>query len=315
MIGDNIIKAKELLEKGEIIGLPTETVYGLAGNGFAEDACTAIFQAKNRPSFDPLILHSYGLEGIQQFTQNIPEAAIKLAKAFWPGPLTLLLERNELVPDIVTSGLPRVAVRVPNHPTALKLLQQLPFPLAAPSANPFGYISPTTAQHVSAQLGNKVAYILDGGNCNIGIESTIVGFENDEAIIYRKGGLAIEAIESIIGKVNIKAHSDSNPKAPGMLKRHYSPTTPIILGDIPTLIDTHKNKNIAVLSFNQKYNNNIPHKILSPLSDDGEAAKNLFAYLRTLDGLNLDLILAELVPEKGLGLAINDRLLRSAAGE
>ena len=222
-IGLNIEKAAELLNAGEIIGIPTETVYGLAGNALNEDAILQIYSAKNRPKFDPLIAHTDSLEKVEDLVKNIPEKAATLAKHFWPGPLTILLEKKLNVPDLLTSGLSRIAIRIPNHPLTKQLLSKLDFPLAAPSANPFGYVSPTTAQHVQDQLGDKIPYILDGGPCKVGLESTIVGFENDEVIIYRLGGTKVEEIEKLIGPVKIQVNESSNPAAPGMLKSHYSP--------------------------------------------------------------------------------------------
>lgn len=318
MIGKDLDKAIAYLEKGLLVGMPTETVYGLAGNALNEQAILRIFKAKNRPYFDPLIVHIGHLEKINQYAQNIPEQALLLAQHFMPGPLTLLLEKKEIIPDLVTAGSQLVAIRIPSHPLSLSLLSRLNFPLAAPSANPFGYISPTTAQHVSRQLADQVSYILDGGPSQIGLESTIVGFENNEAVIYRKGGLAIEAIASIIGKVQVKAHSTSNPKSPGQLKSHYAPSTPFqISQDIPSLLDQYHHKKVGVLSFQQAHtaSNIYLNLVLSSKGMLEEAAQNLFAMMRKLDEAQLDIILAELVPDKQLGRAINDRLKRASVQE
>jgi L-threonylcarbamoyladenylate synthase len=217
-IGKDIRKAKALLERGELVAIPTETVYGLAGNALDANAVTKIFQVKNRPHFDPLIVHVADFSSAESFVEEIPIAAKKLAERFWPGPLTILLKRKQLIPDLVTSGLETVGIRCPDHSLTNQLLQSLSFPLAAPSANPFGYISPTQPSHVNDQLGGKVKYILDGGECKVGIESTIIGFDQTRPTIYRMGGLSIEEIESIIGKVNVQLHSTSNPKAPGQLR-------------------------------------------------------------------------------------------------
>ncbi|MES2733756.1 MAG: L-threonylcarbamoyladenylate synthase, partial [Bacteroidota bacterium] len=184
-IGTNISHAIDLLQQGEVVAIPTETVYGLAGNALNTKAVARIFSVKNRPTFDPLIIHTNSLEKVLQFVDEMPAQAKTLAQACWPGPLTLLLPRKDSIPDLVTSGLDTVAVRIPNHSLTLSLLEALEFPLAAPSANPFGYISPTTAEHVYNQLGKKIPYILDGGPCLVGIESTIVGFEDGEPTIYR----------------------------------------------------------------------------------------------------------------------------------
>ena len=314
--GNNIAVAKEFLVKGELVAIPTETVYGLAGNALNDGAVISIFEVKNRPAFDPLIIHTDSLEKVQHYTSDFPEKALLLAKEFWPGPLTLLLPKKQIIPDLVTSGLDNVAVRIPNHPLLLDLLRTLPFPLAAPSANPFGYISPTNAAHVNAQLGDKIPYILDGGESEVGIESTIVGFENGEAIIYRLGGLAIEEIEKVIGKVTIMPHSSSNPKAPGMLKSHYAPRKPLYLDQRSAFAESEE-KLTGYLLFDQYFEgvDTKYQKVLSRSGDMKEAAHNLFAFLRELDSSPVEQIRAEFVPTNGLGPAINDRLQRAAAKE
>lgn len=315
MIGKDINKAINLLQQGEVIGLPTETVYGLAANALDPDTVSRIFSIKQRPSFDPLIVHVSSFEHIFLYTEDFPEPLLKLAEAFMPGPLTLLLKKKSIIPDIVTSALAHVAIRIPNHETTLSVLKALDFPLAAPSANPFGYISPTTAQHVEAQLGNKIPYILDGGPCNIGIESTIVGMENDVVTIYRKGGLSISNIEKVVGKVKVKTTSSSHPAAPGMLLSHYAPKASVIIGEASDVnISGYNLDKIGCIRFMEK-SPIVPSKNQIVLSETGnykEAAKNLFAALRLLDTLNLDLIIAELLPEEDLGIAINDRLKRAA---
>ncbi len=312
-IDTNIETAKQLLESGQLVAIPTETVYGLAANALNEDAVLRIFEAKNRPQFDPLIVHTDSVEKVKSFVTYFPKKAQQLAEAFWPGPLTLLLPKKSIIPDLVTSGLDTVAVRVPNHALTLNLLSTLPFPLAAPSANPFGYISPTTAKHVAAQLGDKIPYILNGGNCTIGIESTIVGFEDDKTIVYRLGGISVEAIEALIGKVVVKSHSSSNPKAPGMLKSHYAPRKKLVIGSMEN--ENSSLVNIGFLGF-QEYSpifSRENQRVMSLSGNVCEAAKNLFGYLRELDELKIDMIYAELLPEEGLGRAINDRLRRAAA--
>lgn len=317
VIGTDIEQAAALLRAGEVVGMPTETVYGLAGNALDEEAIIKIFRTKNRPFFDPLICHFRDIDSIHPYVLSFPEKAMRLAKEFMPGPLTLLLPKNDLIPDLITNGSSSVAVRVPQHPMAQALLAALDFPVAAPSANPFGYISPTTAQHVADQLGDKIAYILDGGDCSLGIESTIVMFDNEEPVILRLGALKIEAIENCIGKVCIRSHSSSNPQAPGQLEKHYSPRTKIVLSeDIPNTIQSLANKeNIAALLFS-KYSADLDQSnqlLLSKSNNMDEAAKNLFAYLRQLDGQGFKLIIAEVLLDEGLGRAINDRLRRAAA--
>lgn len=314
-IGKDIFKAKEILETGGVVAIPTETVYGLAGNALNPEAVLKIFKVKERPSFDPLIVHTNSLEKINDFVLGIPDKAHQLIESFWPGPLTLLLEKKNIIPDLVTSGLDRVAVRIPSHPLTLRLLEQLNFPLAAPSANPFGYISPTTAAHVNDQLGDKIDYILDGGACSVGIESTILGFEDQKPVIYRLGGISIEQIENIIGRVTARSHSTSNPSAPGMLKSHYAPKKPIHIGNIDSLIQQYKGEIFAILSFNKIFAG-VDEKYQLTLSDMGdleEAATNFFSALRTLDNMAVDFIITDFVPDMGLGKAINDRLRRAAS--
>ncbi|MCP3931569.1 MAG: threonylcarbamoyl-AMP synthase [Bacteroidetes bacterium] len=315
MIGTDIKRAKALLQNNQLVGIPTETVYGLAGNAFSKEAVVEIFRVKNRPAFDPLIIHTSSFERINEFVHSIPEQAQELAKHFMPGSLTLLLPKKDILPELVTSGSSLVAVRIPAHPMTLSLLSQLDFPVAAPSANPFGYISPTSAEHVEQQLGDRIPYVLDGGICKVGIESTIVGFEKDEPVIFRKGGIAIEKIESLIGEVRIKPHSSSNPKAPGMLKSHYAPHIPVLIGDIEQLLTQLEPQKTGILSFRKSFSL-VPSKqqiILSNKGDLSEAARNLFAGMRQLDKMDIEIILAELLPEEGLGRAINDRLKRAAA--
>lgn len=311
--GNDTNLAKEILTKGGLVAIPTETVYGLAGNALDEKAVLSIFEVKNRPAFDPLIIHTDSVEKAMHYVSDFPEKARRLAEKFWPGPLTLLLPKKALIPDLVTSGLDTVAVRIPDHPLLLDLLSALDFPLAAPSANPFGYISPTNAAHVNAQLGEKIPYILDGGESNVGIESTIVGFENDETIIYRLGGLAVEDVERVIGKVTLMPNSSSDPKAPGMLKSHYAPGKPFYLQS-KVISDTSDQQTGYLLFDNYLEGVAIKNqRILSSTGNMQEAAHNLFAYLRELDALPVERIIAEQVPMRGLGLAINDRLKRAAA--
>jgi len=296
------------------VAIPTETVYGLAANALNEKAVLAIFEAKQRPFFDPLIIHLPSVKLVETYAELKDERLIKLANKFWPGPLTLLLPKKEIIPAIVTSGLERVAVRVPDHNLTLELLEKVNVPLAAPSANPFGYVSPTEAAHVEKQLGDKVAYILDGGTCKVGLESTIVGVEEGKVCVYRLGGLEVEEIEKCIGKVELRINISSDPKAPGQLKSHYAPKKPVIIGDINQLIKEHKGKRIAVIAFGKTdiASENIT---LFNLSEKGllqEAALNLFRYLRLADESNVELVIAGKVPDEGLGKAINDRLRRAA---
>ncbi len=315
-IGTDSQAAKQYLEQGHVIGIPTETVYGLAGNALNPDAVLEIFRVKNRPAFDPLIVHTDSLDKLTRYVRDVPETARKLAETFWPGPLTLLLPKQAIVPDLVTSGLDTVAVRIPNHPLTLSLLRLLDFPLAAPSANPFGYISPTTAQHVADQLGDRIPYVLDGGPCDIGIESTIIGFPDGELpTVYRLGGMALEQIEAIIGPVALRSHSTSNPQAPGMLSSHYAPRKPFILLKPGESIPLVPYERAGALAFREPFGGiaGDHQRVLSPTGDLAEAAKNLFAHLRSLDNMDVDVIYAEPLPGRGLGRAINDRLKRAGA--
>ena len=312
--GTDIDKAKALLLAGELVAIPTETVYGLAGNALNLASATKIFEVKGRPQFDPLIVHVPDFDAVGHYATNIPEEAKLLAQHFWPGPLTLVLSKKNIIPDLVTSGLDSVGLRCPHHPMTNKLLRSLPFPLAAPSANPFGYVSPTRPEHVEDQLGNKIAYILDGGPCSIGVESTILGFEKSKPIVYRLGGITQEQIESVIGKVSARTYSSSNPKSAGQLQSHYAPRKKLILGDIHELMKKHSSHSYGILSFTKNFqlSNQV---ILSSQGELREAAQNLFSALRQLDKMPIDIILAEPVPDVGLGKAINDRLRRASSVE
>ena len=315
-IGSNIEIAADWLKKGNVVSIPTETVYGLAANALNETAVLQIFDIKKRPSFDPLIVHISSINEIEKYTLSFPEVLKPLAALYMPGPLTLLLPKQSIIPDLVTSGLEQVAIRIPKHPLTLELLSSLDFPLAAPSANPFGYISPTSAAHVNQQLGKQIPYILDGGDCSIGIESTIIGIENDKIILYRLGGLSLNAIEAVVGKVQININQSSNPKSPGQIKSHYAPKKPFYIGDIQELIYQFRDKKVGIISFGKNANfkqQNIVEYNLSLVGDTYEAAQNLFGTMRILDNSAIDIIVTDYLPETGLGLAINDRLQRAAA--
>lgn len=318
VIGTDIEKAKHFLNNGELVAIPTETVYGLAANALNTEAVLSIFEVKNRPTFNPLIVHCANWQVAQQYVKNVPTKAYLLAEKLMPGPLTFLLEKKEVIPDLVTAGSSKLAIRVPNHPLTLSLLKELNFPLAAPSANPFGYISPTSAHHVLQSLGGKIPYILDGGPSAVGLESTIVGFsENEEIILYRSGGVSIEDIERISGEKVLTANPVAviNPETSGRLKSHYAPDTALYVGDIEELKHQFANKKIAVISFANKYAGieDGYQFVLSPSGNLHEAASNLFAALRKIDHLDASVILAEVFPNRGIGRAINDRLSRAKA--
>lgn len=315
VIGTDIALAVNQLMNGNTVAIPTETVYGLAANALDGNAVAKIFEAKNRPYFDPLIIHVKNTNAALNYVNKLPASLQKLATAFWPGPLTLLLDKKESIPDIVTAGLPKVAVRVPAHTLTQQLLEKVDFPLAAPSANPFGYVSPTTAEHVFEQLQGKIPYILNGGACTVGVESTIVGEDNNEVIIYRLGGISIEAIEAIVGKVTLNINTSSNPASPGSLATHYAPQKKIVITDIASYINNNRNTRIGVISFNKLFQspNVVACEVLSTKSNLNEAAQHLFAALRNMDKQNIDVIISELFPDEGLGKAINDRLKRASA--
>ena len=313
-ISSDISKAIELLNKEDVVAIPTETVYGLAGNIYSEKAIRKIFEVKQRPLFNPLIVHIPSIDHLKKIVREFPVKAQKLAEAFWPGSLTLILPKRLNIPEIVTGGKDTVGVRIPNHPVTLSLLKQLSFPLAAPSANPYNRISPTSSDHVKAYFENTLSMVLEGGECKNGIESTIIGFENNEAILYRLGGISVEDIEKIIGKIQIRNKSDTTPNAPGMLAKHYAPKTKMfLLDDVDKFIENNKSKKIGILKFKENLNTaSVEHiEILSKSGDLKEAASKLYSTLHKLDSLNLDLIVAERFPDVGLGKSINDRLERA----
>jgi L-threonylcarbamoyladenylate synthase len=313
-ISTDLLQAKNILEKEGLVAIPTETVYGLAGNIYSHKAIDNIFKTKNRPSNNPLIVHIDSYEKLADLVEEIPENAKKLAEVFWPGPLTLVLKKKKSVPYTITAGKETVAVRVPNHQLTLELLKKLDYPLAAPSANPFGSISPTSAQHVVDYFKDTLEMVLDGGNCKNGIESTIIGFENENPILYRLGSISVEEVESIVGPLKILNKNNSSPIAPGMLSRHYAPKTKTIVSEnINEELKKHPNLKIGLLLFNDDIdsNENIVKELLSNNKDLEEAATNLYAAMHRLDRKNLDLIIAEKFPNKSLGKSINDRLKRA----
>lgn len=315
-ISSNINRAKDILESGELVAIPTETVYGLAANAFSENAVTKIFALKNRPSFNPLIVHIASISQLETIAINIPPLAIKLAETFWPGPLTLLLEKKSIIPNAVTAGNTTVAVRVPNHPLTLELLKQLSFPVAAPSANPYMSISPTKPEHVKKYFDGKLKFILDGGACQEGIESTIIGFKNQQAVLFREGSCAISEIEKITGTLLLAEADSAKPQAPGMMKRHYAPNTPLILtSNYEKVLQKNLHKNVGILTFTNvgTKSDTVVYKYLSQSESLKEAASNLYATLIDMDSLGLDLIIAVYMPNKGIGKTINDRLERASA--
>jgi len=314
IISSNIKKAVGLLNQDKIIAIPTETVYGLAGNAFSETAIKSIFLLKQRPFFNPLIIHIKSKEYLHQVAKDIPENALKLAAVFWPGPLTMVLNKQANIPDLVTAGKPTVGVRMPDHPVALELLESLNYPLAAPSANPFGCISPTKSIHVADYFKSGLEMVLEGGSCSRGIESTIVGFKDNKTIIYRFGSIAVEEIEAIVGEVFYITKDDTAPEAPGMLTKHYAPKTKTFLTEnVSQLLTENQGKKIGLILFDGKLDlkNTSEKIILSKNSNLLEAASNLYEAMHYLDKKNLDIIIAEKMPDVGVGKSINDRLERA----
>lgn len=314
IISKDSTKAIDLLTNEDVVAIPTETVYGLAGNIYSEKAIRKIFAVKQRPLFNPLIAHVASIEKAEELAADFPEKARRLAEAFWPGSLTLLLKKKTTVPDLITAGKDTVAIRIPNHPVTLELLRNLPFPLAAPSANPFGSISPTNAQHVENYFKDSISMVLEGGPCQNGIESTIVGFENNEPVIYRLGSISMEEITAVVGEVTLKNKKEVAPNAPGMLSRHYAPNTKLYLvDDVADFIKEHPTKKIGVIRFSKELESpNIAHlEMLSETGNLKEATSKLYATLHKLDTLDIDMIVAEKFPDTGLGKSINDRLERA----
>lgn len=310
-IGTDLQKAVELLLVEELVAIPTETVYGLAGNALSEKAVSKIYAAKNRPSFNPLILHVKNIEEINRYAEADIHSLI-IAKILMPGPITILLPKKNTVPDITTAGSKKVAIRIPNHPLTISLLEQIDFPLAAPSANPSGYISPTIASHVYDGLNGKIEYILDGGPTSVGLESTICEVMGDHIILHRAGGISAAQLTDLTG-LDVKQETQlSTPQTPGQLKSHYAPNTPLFRGNIEQLLREHAGKKIAIISLTNNFmGDNINCFCLSPKGDLGEAANQLFATLRLVDAVGYDVILAEHFPNEGIGLAINDRIGRA----
>lgn len=310
-----ISTAAALLRAGEVVAFPTETVYGLGANALNEAAVAQVFAIKNRPYFDPLIVHVPAKDVVALYATNIDERAMVLMEHFWPGPLTLVLRKRSNIPDLVTAGLDTVAIRVPAHPVALALLRTAQVPVAAPSANPFGYVSPTTAQHVEELLGHAVPLVLDGGPCTVGVESTVCALTETQAVILRPGGIPVEAIEAIIGPVAFASPTQADVRSPGTLLSHYAPHVRLqLLAPGEPIPHVGENKRVGLLLFKPR-----PHvagyamtEILSQHGNLTEAAANLFAALRRIDVAGLDYVIVEPAPEYGLGRAIMDRLRRAA---
>lgn len=302
---DSLVLAGMHIRAGRLVAFPTETVYGLGGDATNGTAVAAIFEAKGRPYFNPLIVHVHDIEKARELTQ-FTATGETLAERFWPGPLTLVLERRERssLSELVSAGLDTVAVRVPAHDGARAFLEASQRPLAAPSANRSGRVSPTTAQHVAEELGEAVSLILDGGPCAVGVESTVVDVSGSEPILLRPGGVPLETLEEVLGHAIPVAGADARVVAPGMLESHYAPALPVRLDA------TQARRGEALLGFGPARGAALN---LSEAGDLREAAANLFAMLRALDRPGFEGIAVMPIPERGLGRAINDRLRRAAA--
>ncbi|HOP85329.1 MAG TPA: L-threonylcarbamoyladenylate synthase [Syntrophorhabdaceae bacterium] len=307
----SVQRAVYLLKSGELVAFPTETVYGLGADAFNPYAVAKIFETKGRPRFDPLIVHIDTKEWLDKIAVEIPDKAKKLIEKFWPGPMTLILKKSNIIPDIVTSGLPTVGIRMPSHPVAKNLIKELRRPIAAPSANPFGYVSPTKAIHVANMLKNKIKLILDGGDSVYGIESTIISFQKEHVFINRHGAISLEEIQEVVGEVKDKKEITGTYESPGMMPYHYSPEKPLKIVNSPEEIDK---KNSAFLAFKTPLKPVLSKyvRVLSEKGDLKEAASNFFSHLIELDQRDVEIIYAERVPEKGLGRAIMERLKKAS---
>lgn len=314
MISKDINLAIKILEQDGIIGLPTETVYGLAARMTSELGIKKIFELKNRPLTNPLIVHLAKAEDLLLVAENIPPMALTLAESFWPGPLTLIFKKAKTISPLITANQETVAVRMPNHPMALKLINQLGEPIVAPSANPYMAISSTTADHVENYFGNKLPLVLDGGPCKKGIESTIIGFEENYIVLYRHGSITKEMIEAKTNcKVFFHEKFQNKVQTPGMHFKHYAPKTPLILTDnIIESFEIYKEKKVGLLTFKSPI---LDHRNQYMLSTEGSlevAASNLYSQLIAIDKKGYDFILVEKLPEEGIGISINDRLKRAS---
>lgn len=344
---DQIQEAIDLIKKDEIVAFPTETVYGLGGSAFSENAVRKIYEAKGRPSDNPMIVHISDLEMLSGIVKTIPENIRKLCEKFWPGPLTILFEKSEKIPDIVTAGLNTVAVRMPSHPIALALIKTLGIPIAAPSANLSTQPSPTEAEHVFDDLQGKIPLIIDGGSSNVGVESTVIDVHKGHSVILRPGGVNLEDLRSYLPKIEVfnnknrKFSNEFRPPTPGLKYRHYSPKAEIILIEgskkfleekiislyfnyslqkkLIGILHTHKNIQIPSEIVNDPKCKIIYLGLLDSEIDSNDSinvdkiAKGLFSTLRAVDNQKIDLIIVEGISEKKIGLAIMNRLRKAAS--
>jgi len=318
--------AAEEIKKGNLVAFPTETVYGLGADALNEKAVAKIFQAKERPFNDPLIAHIADIKELYRLSRQVPLLALKLAKAFWPGPLTLVLKKSELVSDIVTADLDTVAVRMPADNIALSLIREAKTPIAAPSANLFGKTSPTTAKHVVDDLGGKIEMIIDGGKTKVGVESTVLDVTVEPVRVLRAGGISVEKLKEVIGQVKMSKELEEGFRSPGMLNSHYSPQAKLILvekkgdaqvGEVRRLASKYIAQELKVgimaKEENQNKYNGFEFKVIGKGSELDVCATNLFSTLRSFDKEGFEIIIAEGLEEHDLGLAIMERLRKAAA--
>ena len=310
--GVPVSRGARIIRRGGVVIFPTETVYGIGANALDPRAVSRIFEVKERPLIDPLITHVADMAQVGTLARVIPPEARSLARSFWPGPLTLVLPRQDVVPDLVTAGLPSVAIRMPDHPIARMLIRESGCPVAAPSANKFGKTSPTTPDHLDPELASSVDAVIDGGHCRVGVESTIVSFCEDSPTVLRPGGVPVEDLERVIGSVDIELEAEKKPQAPGMLNSHYAPETRLILDTVD--LPEREKRRVGLLAFQRPTDAHefAAVEVLSPSGDLREAASNLYASLHRLDAEELDYIVAEPVPNTDLGRAIMDRLQRAS---
>lgn len=316
---DAIERAARVLRAGGIVAFPTETVYGLGADARNAAAVRRMFAAKGRPEDHPVIVHVEDLAAAETWAARIPDGARALARAFWPGPLTLIVPRARDVPDAITGGQSSVGLRAPSHPVSRALLAAFGGGIAAPSANRFGHVSPTTARHVADDLGDAVDLILDGGPCDVGIESTIVAFTDDAPMLLRPGGVPIEAIAAVLGRMPL-ARDATAPRASGTLSSHYAPRTPASLVAADALVAElsqleERDERVAVLAITARRPESFDGLWIGAPDDAADYARLLYANLRTLDATDADAILIEQVPQKGEWSAIGDRLARATTGE
>ncbi len=316
-VGTDVSLAARLIREGGLVAFPTETVYGLGADALNPQAVARVFEVKQRPTFDPLIVHIADCARLEQLVVEVPETARRLIERFWPGPLTIVLPKREVVPDLVTAGLPTVAVRMPDHRLALELIRLADRPIAAPSANRFGRLSPTTAQHVMEQLGEKIDYILDGGACRVGVESTVVECSDEGLVILRPGGISLEELQTIVQPVRMADDAERGEtkakRSPGRLPQHYAPHKPLVVVDDPRSVADAGRCGLLVLRAVPEAERFGAVEILSQSGDLREAAARFFAALRRLDAAPIERIVAVAFPERGLGRALNDRLRRAAS--